>query len=190
MSDNTAGRRIVTLAVYFYAAVFLVGVVIIFLFQAGLSGLRQTFHTVHFPEILGAGLLAGSSVTVLTLILARLFTFVRNLESEFRMVLGRLGLLHCIILALMSGLAEETLFRGGFQPVLGLIPTSLIFGLAHFPLKQSLIPWTIFACLMGLLLGWLYIETRSLFTPIITHTLVNLVNLYRITHSSGVVVQN
>lgn len=118
---------------------------------------------------------------MLSLIGSRVFRFMRVLEEEFRHLLGKLSFTEILIIALVSGWAEETFFRGALQPLLGLTITSFIFGLLHFPMNQKFVPWTLFATGMGFLLGVLYIRTGTVITPIIVHTLVNLVNLLRIT---------
>ncbi|MFC1525059.1 lysostaphin resistance A-like protein [Planctomycetota bacterium] len=177
-------KKFISLAVYFYTGIFLVGAIIIFFLQGKEFGLKQAFQFKQPWLILVYGILTAIGVILAGILLSERLSFIRKLEHEFRTVLGQLKFHHCIILALSSGLAEETFFRGGLQPLIGLVPTSLVFGLAHFPLKKTLLPWTVFAFIMGLLLGWLYLETQSLFTPIITHSLINLVNLYRLTHNN------
>jgi len=173
-------RRIIPLALRTYGIIGLIGIALIYFGHGKLTGLKQAFQINHALEIIVYGVASGLIIIILSLILARWLGFIKALEDEFASLLGGLSLGQCLVLALTSGIAEEILFRGALQPWLGLVATSIIFGLAHFPVKKSLVPWTVFALLMGLLLGWLYIVTQSLWTPIITHSLINLVNLYRI----------
>jgi len=180
LSTGPTAKNLILLAVAIYATIFLMGIGAIYLFQ-GRVALVRALRLGDAPGlVMGYGLGAGILAAVLTILASRAFTWVRNLEDEFQKVLGRLNPWQVIALALLSGITEETLFRGAIQPFLGLIWTSLIFGLLHFPINRSYLTWTIFAIVMGILLGELYIYTGSLITPMMTHTVVNLINLYRI----------
>lgn len=165
------------LIILIYTFLFILGAGGIYLFQ-GRDVLLTSCDLSLVSCVLGT--LAGLLVTLVTIISSRLFGFIRDLEKEFKGILGRLSISGIILIALSSSIAEETFFRGALQPHLGLIATSLIFGLLHFPINRRYIPWTVFAVGMGFLLGWLFIYTESLITPIITHSLVNGINLYRI----------
>jgi hypothetical protein len=59
----------------------------------------------------------------------------------------------------------------------GLVPASLIFGLAHFVPRRELAPWCLFAIAAGLLLGGLYEWTGNLVAPVVAHAGINAVNL-------------
>lgn len=99
--------------------------------------------------------------------------------------LGRLSLPECWILALVSGFAEELAFRGVLQPRVGLVAASLIFGLAHYPVRPELRIWTAFAVGVGLLFGLLFEFTGNLVAPCVAHTLVNGVNLRLLSRRFG-----
>lgn len=168
--------------VIIYALLFLLGLLGIVLLETHTGiGINKTFQ-IGDPfgtTLLGIGCAAG--VVMLSFIGSRIFRFMKVLEEEFRILLGELGFTEILIIALVSSIAEETFFRGALQPLLGLTITSLIFGLLHFPMNKRFVPWTLFATGMGFLLGMLYIRTGTVITPIMTHTLVNLVNLLRLT---------
>jgi membrane protease YdiL (CAAX protease family) len=72
--------------------------------------------------------------------------------------------------ALMAALGEELLFRGALQPLIGLVPMALIFGVLH----ATAIAHTILAAVLGLWLGWLYQWTGSLWPPIAAHLTLDL----------------
>jgi membrane protease YdiL (CAAX protease family) len=86
----------------------------------------------------------------------------------------------CIVLAVLSGVAEEAFFRGALQPVLGWLLASLIFGLVHFVPRREMLPWTGFALVAGLVLGGLFETTGNLVAPIVAHVGINAVNLRRL----------
>ncbi|MBI4041235.1 MAG: CPBP family intramembrane metalloprotease [Deltaproteobacteria bacterium] len=89
------------------------------------------------------------------------------------------------ILALMSSLGEEILFRGAVQNQFGLIVASLLFGLMHFPIKPIMMPWTLTAVIMGFVLGALYQYAGNLMAPILLHFLINFLNIWAINQKYG-----
>ena len=87
--------------------------------------------------------------------------------------------------ALAAGVGEELLFRGLLQPLLAsafeppvgvwiaFIATSVIFGLCHWLTPT----YAVFATLLGLYLGGLFLWTDNLLAPITAHALYDLVAL-------------
>ncbi|MBI4835336.1 MAG: CPBP family intramembrane metalloprotease [Planctomycetes bacterium] len=172
--------RIVFPMAVIYSIVLIISLLGIYYFK-GLAYLLDAFHI--YPDtyiIIGLGLGGGCGVVAVSIISAYLFKRVKDLQQEFTLILGRLSSFEIIVVALSSGIAEEVLFRGLLQPYLGLAITSVIFGMLHFPVKRVYIIWTVFAVGMGFMLGWFYELTGSLLTPIITHVLVNAINLFRL----------
>ncbi len=104
--------------------------------------------------------------------------WVRALEAVFRETLGDLGRGDVLALALLSGIGEELLFRAALQPAVGLVPASLLFGLAHFPVRRELLPWSALAAVAGLAFGALFEATgRHVAAPAAAHALINGLNL-------------
>jgi membrane protease YdiL (CAAX protease family) len=95
-------------------------------------------------------------------------------------LLGERSVRDCVVLAIVSGVAEEAFFRGALQTALGWLPASLIFGLVHFAPKRELLPWTGFALCAGLLLGAVFEFTGNLVAPVVAHVGINAVNLRRL----------
>ena len=125
--------------------------------------------------VLGLGV--GLMLVGITRIASALSAHARRAEATLGEAIGPLSTTHCLVLALASGFAEELLFRGALQPVLGLLLTSIAFGAAHVPLRRELIIWPFIAAAVGLLLGWMTNETDALIAPILTHVTVNAINL-------------
>jgi membrane protease YdiL (CAAX protease family) len=126
------------------------------------------------------GTAAGLLVAVLSQLSVSRFAWARRLEEEFARILGPLTMFEVALLALLSGVAEEAFFRGAMQPSLGLVITSLIFGLLHVGPSKTYLPWTAMALGMGFALGALYLWTGTLIAPILCHFLINTINLRRI----------
>jgi membrane protease YdiL (CAAX protease family) len=74
---------------------------------------------------------------------------------------------------LTAACGEEIFFRGFLQQVLGLIPASLLFMLAHFGKKDIRIIslWSVF---QALYLGLFFIWSKNLLVPMIAHGLFDL----------------
>lgn len=77
------------------------------------------------------------------------------------------------MVAILAGVGEELLFRGTLQsvlgswtsPVIGLVITSLLFGLAHALSKL----YFLFAVAVGAFLGWMTLRYNDLVAPMVAH---------------------
>lgn len=143
-----------------------------------------------FDAVIGAGL--GLITVVISQVLEKHTEWARALSGEFRKILGSVSVGQAMVLGVTSGVAEEMFFRGFLQQaltvklfggesvgiVLGLILSSLIFGMVHVgPDKKKFLPWTIMAGVMGLGFGGLYLYTGNLVAPIVAHFTINYFNL-------------
>jgi len=125
--------------------------------------------------VLMAGLVVSGSSA-----LRGTFLWARRLEEEFRLLLVPLTLPDALILSVSSGFVEELFFRAVLQGSLGLWPTSILFGLLHYPMNRRMIPWTGMATLLGLVFGVVYDRTDSLLAVALAHGLINFVELIRL----------
>ncbi|MGM9998908.1 MAG: type II CAAX prenyl endopeptidase Rce1 family protein [Candidatus Bruticola sp.] len=79
----------------------------------------------------------------------------------------------CLFLAAISGVCEELLFRGALLPLLGLLLSSIIFGLLHCASKRMWF-WPFFAFCLGMFLGVVSLKTNSITFAISFHFINNL----------------
>jgi membrane protease YdiL (CAAX protease family) len=93
--------------------------------------------------------------------------------------LSLLGFEDIILISLVSGFAEEIMFRGFLQTRFNIVAASLIFGLIHIWGKKAL-PYTAYAVAMGFYLGGLFLYTNNLWVPILAHVVNNLLGLIMI----------
>ncbi len=82
-----------------------------------------------------------------------------------------------VLVAIFSGLGEETFFRGAVQPEFGLVVASLVFGLVHVGPDRRYLVWTAWAVLAGFMFGALYEITGGLLAPILAHSAHNAATL-------------
>lgn len=163
------------LALTFYAVMAAVGVGLLWWTDHAHALLWTGAPQHHAVALLGAGLMVASSAWA-----ERRYASVRALGQQLAQGLmplstGRIGWF-----ALGSGLGEELLFRGPLHAWLGLVPTALVFGLAHGGFRNGLRSWTWFALLAGLLLGGLREWSGSVWPGALCHVVVNAVNMHRL----------
>jgi len=135
------------------------------------AGLRHLALTV----VLGVGV--GLALVVLSRRLVVHFAWARRLAAELRNIVGELRPGEALLVAALSGLGEEILFRGVLQPVLGLWITSALFGLLHIGPARHLWPWALMAGIAGLIFGLMASMTGDLVAPILAHATINFLNL-------------
>jgi membrane protease YdiL (CAAX protease family) len=161
---------------------------------------RGAFWTIVAEDLwssLGLGVGLATGILWFSAHAAARHQWARTLESEFAVALGGLSAVQCVALAIASGVGEEMLFRAALQPTavllcthvsptpwiqsaLGLLATSIAFGLCHFPFRKNLLPWTVFTVATALGFGAIYLWTGNIAGPIVSHALINGVNLTRI----------
>lgn len=131
------------------------------------------------PLALGVG--AGLVLALLSALSVRSFRWARALESEFGWILGAQRKWEIAWIALLSGAAEEYLFRGALQEMFGIWGAAAVFAVVHWPVNRNFLAWPFLAAAVGLGLGGLVFWTGSLLAPVAAHVTVNFVNLRRLT---------
>ena len=119
-----------------------------------------------------AGVVVGS-----TRLLVGRFSWARRLHAELRPVARELTGARILVLAGFSSLGEELLFRGLLAPWLGVLGSSVLFGLAHQIKGPSRWVWAGWATFVGLAFGSLFALTGSLVGPLVAHAVINAMNL-------------
>lgn len=79
-----------------------------------------------------------------------------------------------LLVVTMAALGEESLFRGGLQPLVGLVPASLLFGFSHGGWRRENWAYAVAASLSGLLYGAVFLLTGDLWVTVIAHALHNV----------------
>jgi len=134
----------------------------------------------NWPRDLGLGIGTGLVIAGLAALLPQWLKAARDLEREFGWILGEQRTVELVYLALLSGAAEEFLFRGAFHHFIGPALATALFAGVHWPVNWSFRLWPLFALLAGAALAAERLWTGSLIAPVATHVVVNGVNLFRL----------
>lgn len=178
------GPALVPVAGFFYAVMF--GGALIW---GAVEGRAPVFapggREVAWATDLGLGLGAGLILVGLSDLVTRLTAWGKRTARILGEMIGEVKLGDALWLAAVSSIAEELLFRGALQPHLGLVATSLVFGLAHLAPRRDLLPWTGMAIGAGLVLGGLFQWTGNVLAPIAAHFTINAINLRQLSKRFG-----
>ena len=128
--------------------------------------------------LIGLGL--GLLIVLISRFASSRWRWTQRIDSEFRLILGPLNGLEIFLLALLSSTVEELFFRGFLQGQIGVGLAALAFGLAHFPYRKSLIPWTIAAIIVGWGFGLLVENLGNISAAVVAHFVINYLNLHYI----------
>ena len=126
---------------------------------------------------LALGITLGMLIVIVTRACVGRFEWARRLHRELRPFARGISTTGIVVLAGLSALGEELLFRGLLEPWLGLVPQALLFGLLHQVRGASRWVWMSWATAVGLVFGAMFELTGSLSGPIAAHAVVNALNL-------------
>lgn len=131
-------------------------------------------------RLIASGVLAAGVLICTSYLFSGWFGSFAKQKAEFVKLFGRLPLYSVVHMAVVSALAEEILFRGAIQPAAGVFLTSVFFALLHLGPGGMVNAWTWWTGLAGLLLGYVYDQTGSLYPTMLAHFAVNFYSLLQI----------
>jgi membrane protease YdiL (CAAX protease family) len=105
---------------------------------------------------------------------------MRELEATLGGLLADLPRADLLTLALISGVAEELLFRGAILGSLGWLPAALLFALFHSGPGKAFKCWMIFAFLAALIFSATTHYRGNIAAAIVAHVLHNAIHLQRL----------
>jgi membrane protease YdiL (CAAX protease family) len=136
----------------------------------------EGFEAHAFSLLLGAAFAAA--VVVGTRVLVENVGWAKKLHRDLRPMTLPLDGTGIAVIAALSGVAEELVFRGLLMPWMGLVPQALLFGVVHAQLSgPSRWVWVAWATVVGLALGAIFALSGSLFGCVLAHALINGLNL-------------
>jgi membrane protease YdiL (CAAX protease family) len=152
--------------------------------------LYKRLKPVRIPSMLGLGKgsIRISNVLLGFLILAILLTLEVivavasyatgvHISSNVAAIFGSAPAWFLVFSAIIAPINEEVFFRGFLVPRVGILASAAIFGLAHFTYNSTFGIEVIAAFVFGLISGYVYKKTNSLYPSIIAHILLNSISL-------------
>jgi uncharacterized protein len=167
------GPRFVGLAAVFYAALLFAAVIL------GLLGGRDVLALGDSaPFGLYVGVVTACGTVAFGALLYRLLPALRRISDELAPhIVDGATKRNLVLVSVFSGVGEEAFFRGALQPVLGIMVTSILFGVLHVGPDRRYLVWTLWAVGAGFLFGFLYEWTGGLLAPMTAHVLHNAATL-------------
>lgn len=126
---------------------------------------------------LALGIALGALVVLGTRRMVERLSWAQELASALRPFARDLSGGGIVVVALLSSVGEELLFRGLVQPWVGLWLQALLFGLLHQMPGPSRWAWVGWASVIGLVFGVVFAATGSLVGPVVAHAIINGFNL-------------
>lgn len=123
-------------------------------------------------------LFAGSITAAVMLVLfVKIMTPAQYYSEEIVIMSKSYKMPQLSVLFFFNALSEELLFRGALQAWLGFVPAALLFTAVHvaYYKKPFLLVYVFF---MGLLLGFLYLLSGSLWVCTLAHMFVNCLSAW------------
>lgn len=188
----------ISIVVFFYFVMAMVGFFVGWVFEIDVWIFASSPLKIWHKIGIGAGV--GLLIVAITQWMNLKFLWSRTLSENLGKILGERTLVEIFFFAAASGFGEEIFFRGAMQHLLsvswwsgvegnifGLLIASIIFGLLHTgPDKKVFLPWTIFASIVGVIMGGIYWYTGDLIAPIIAHFTINYFNLQYICYRENI----
>jgi hypothetical protein len=163
----------------------LIALVVAWLFRITLRDMFPPFG----PPLVSAiarGLLATLPMLVVFWLLVNSnWPMMRQLREQVQWLIEEMfpsrSIAQFATVAVLAGVGEELLFRGAIQsvignwttPLIGLVITSLLFGLAHALSKL----YFLFAVVVGVFLGWMTLRYNDFVAPMVAHGLYDFLAL-------------
>jgi membrane protease YdiL (CAAX protease family) len=142
--------------------------------QRGWFGIRgAASHLVS----LGLGICLGAFTVAATRAIVRRAEWARALHVALRPSVYGAGDGMLFAVAIASATGEELLFRGLLTSTIGVLASSLVFGMLHQIRGQGRWGWMLWATLMGVFFALMYVATGSLAGPLVAHAAINHANL-------------
>jgi uncharacterized protein len=173
LKRRSVGPRFVRFAALFYGSLTVAAVL-----WSGLRGLDLHLAGESAALSVLLGTLTAVSTVSLGLLAYRLLPVLREIAAELApRLVDHADRSSLVLVAVFSGVGEETFFRGALQQEFGLVVASLVFGLVHVGPDRRYLVWTAWAVLVGFLFGALYEVTGGLLAPILAHSAHNAATL-------------
>jgi membrane protease YdiL (CAAX protease family) len=175
-SSGRDSQRVIMLSALVYVVLMLGGLGLMYSRNSDLATLGSYFLPPKaWPRSLELAFLATGIIVISSFLLESYSRQYRLIKRMMLAIFGPLSVPTLLFLAVLSGIAEELLFRGGIQPYLGLVPAAILFGLVHLGPVGTFSIWTFWAMGAGFIFGAIYEAQQNLFAVILAHIMVNII---------------
>jgi len=146
-----------------------------------IGGVWLSFRPLDLEPSVGPGLTLAVAAALTAVLLAGAWLCERQLPSfryasrllEEALADLQLSVPAMVVLAALTAVAEELLYRGALLSWLGLWGQAVLFGLAH-PAPRQGWSYTVYTFVAGVLLGYATLLTGQLWAAMLTHFVINL----------------
>lgn len=119
--------------------------------------------------------------------------FMKEVSLKYNQMLSqlRLNMSEVVFISFCAGVGEELLFRGTIQPLMGIIPTSVLFVAIHGYLSfrdWRISVYGVYMTFVIILLGW-YTQEYGILAAMIAHTIIDIVLLRKMNRDNEKMVQ-
>ncbi len=180
--ERPGDRRLASLLAVAYGALGAAGGALAFFF-AGRRPLSHPRPWLGLPPVasisasIALGVALAFGIVVLTRWTVARYAWARSLHLELRPVARRFSQQEIWLVAALSSIGEELFFRSFLVPTMGLVGSTILFGVLHQVRGRSRWVWAAWATVVGLLLGSIFVATGSVLGPMVAHALINGINL-------------
>ncbi|MDB5053781.1 MAG: Abortive infection protein [Bacilli bacterium] len=170
---NKISDRMLVLNLYITQLLTLILGIIIILFQK--NKVFNQLNLTHYDRILIWGICFAGLFLLVNMIISRWVPDEVSDDGGMNFKLfGNRALWHIFVISAVVAFCEELLFRGAIQHSFGSYWTSILFAAIHIRYLQNwIMTGLVFSVSYGL--GWIYVQTGTLWTPILAHLLIDLI---------------
>lgn len=133
------------------------------------------------PAAVGLGALATAGSMGLVWLLYRVHPALEKALRRSGMQVGLdalevAGYPVMIVVVTAAAFGEEILFRGGLQPIIGIVPAAFLFGFSHGGWRREMWAYVVAAALSGTVFGVAYWLTGNIWVPVSGHAMHNILS--------------
>ncbi len=183
LKEQEPGKGIpLAFGILFYSVVGLVGLGLPRLLGRWEGVARLAEGRVPWIQEAAMGLVLGALLVTASRVLVARWKLMADLEKALARLVGPMGSGEALVLAVVSGLAEEMLFRCALLDLLGPWWSTLVFAFCHTGPGKEFRAWTLMAGLVGGLFAWLVLQGWGLTAVALAHITLNYLNLKKLAH--------
>jgi uncharacterized protein len=128
---------------------------------------------------LSVGIVIFSALILLTFAIGIISLLTNTqISSNAEVFFGGAPFWYLAFTSVIAPINEETLFRGFLVARLGILFSALIFGLLHYAYNSTFGIEMIFAFIFGLMAGYAFKKSNSLYPSLLAHILYNTASLF------------